>query len=575
MLDLLIQAAVIVLAGLWIYSPAYHGDWLMDDDSLLTHNQDVLSGTLRGLLTIWINPSGFDYFPVSYSAMWLQAIFFGNEPTGYHITTILLHIASGLLLWNLLATMKIPAAWTTALIFTIHPVCVESVAWISEIKNTLSLALFLASCIFWVKQDDEAAGPIRERLYLLSLAFFLLAMLAKTSVVAMPVLTLLYAWWKRGRVTMQDAVRAAPLFLISFVLGIVTIQYQWDRGIGAETVPIGGLASRIALAGMVILFYLVTIVWPVHLLPIYPQWEITPPKAWQLVPWILIGGIAWWMWKNRETTWGRNVFFALGFFLLMIAPVLGFVDFSWMRLTWVADHFLYLPMIGPLALIVATAATWLEKRGERERTVFSAMAAGVMLFLAANSFFYAINWMDEQRLYEHTLAGNDTAWLAHNRLGFFRLQSGDIDAAYHHCQRATQLRPDLGETWYHLAMVLLQKGQTADALEIFRRAVDRSADPTIQLSLANLCLVQELYAEAREHYENALPKSPGNLTYRNQYALTLFKLGEREKAIEEFRRVLEIDPSYTEAAENLRLAIAGRETDTPEGKQEKIPEATE
>ncbi|MFM7035604.1 MAG: tetratricopeptide repeat protein [Planctomycetia bacterium] len=564
-----------MLAGLWIYSPTYYGDWLWDDDSLITQNPEVLSGSLEGLLAIWSNPSGFDYFPLTYSVLWLQAFFFGTQPTGYHITTILLHITNGLLLWGLLSRMRTPGAWAAALVFTIHPVCVESVAWVAETKNTLSLALFLASCIFWVKQDEEPSGPGRERCYLLSVAFFLLAMFAKTSVVAMPVLTLLYAWWKRGSVTMQDLVRAAPLFLISLVLGIVTIQYQWGRGIGAETVPIGGIGPRIALAGMAIVFYLVTTIWPVHLLPIYPQWDVTPPKAWQFMPWIFIGGAAWWMWKNRDTAWGRHVIFGFGFFLLMISPVLGFLNFSFMRLSWVADHFLYLPMIGPIALIVATVATWLARREDRERAVFTAMAAGVMFVLAANSFFYAINWRDEEHLYKRTLEGNDGAWAAHNQMAYITLRKGDVEAAYHHSQRATQLRPDLGETWYHLAVVLLQQGKTAEAIETFRRAVATSKDPSIRLNFANLCLVHDLYSEAREQYESVLQQSPYNPAIRNQYALTLFKLGEREKAIDEFRRVLEIDPTHREAAENLKVAIASRESDTQEGKPKTIPETIE
>lgn len=550
------RAAAIVLAGLWIYSPTYHGDWLWDDDVVLTANPNVLSGSLAGLVKLWVNPDGLDYFPLSYSAFWLQAMIFGPQSTGYHVTSILLHITSGLLLWTLLGKMKIPGAWTAALAFTIHPACVESVAWVAETKNTLSMALFLASCIFWVRQDDEPQRPKRERLYLLSLAFFLLAMFAKTSVVAMPVLTLLYAWWKRGTVTMQDAVRAAPLFLISIVLGIITIQYQWGRAIGVEDMQVGGIDSRIATAGMAILFYLVTIVWPVHLLPIYPRWEVDPPKAWQFAPWLLIGGAAWWMWKNRETTWGRHSILALGFFLLMVAPVLGFVNISYMRITWVADHFLYLPMIGPLALIVATAATWLEKREERERAVFTAMAAGVMIFLAFNSFFYAINWMDEDHLWEHTLAYNHDAWQAHNRLGVKKLNRGDIEGAHYHFRNSSRLRPDFGETKNNLGVVLVKKGRLDEAIKAYEEAAKASPQILgIHFNLADTYLQAGRLAEARDYFEKLLDTQPSNAVFLHKHAIALLKLGEKEKAIEEFRRVLTIDPHFKEAEQNLKAAL--------------------
>ena len=554
--ELLIQAAVIVLAGLWIYSPAYHGDWLWDDDVLLTANPTVQSGTLSGLLKLWFNPDGLDYFPLSYSLMWLQWQLFGATPTGYHITTIVLHIASGLLLWALLEKMRIPGSWITALIFTIHPACVESVAWVAETKNTLSLALFLASCIFWVSQDDAEVGPKRERLYLASLAFFLLAMFAKTSVVAMPVLTLLYAWWKRGKVTMQDAVRAAPMFLISLVLGIVTIQYQHGRAIGLEELPVGGIASRIAIAGMAILFYLVTIVWPVNLLPIYPRWDVDPPKAWQFLPWLLIGGAAWWLWTNRRETWARHAIFALGFFLLMIAPVLGFIDISYMRITWVADHFLYLPMIGPLALIVAAVTTWLATREERERAVFTGLAGGLMAFLAFNAFFYAMAWSSEDYLWDHTLLSNHDAWQAHNRLGARKLNRGDLEGAHYHFRNSSRLRPDLGETKNNLAIVLMRKGRVDEAIQTYQEALQASPEiHKIRANLADAYLQAGRFAEARELYEQLLQLSPDNPMLLNKHGLTLFKLGDKEQAAAEFRRVLEIDPNFAEAAENLKVAL--------------------
>jgi protein O-mannosyl-transferase len=554
--NMLIRAAAIVLAGLWIYSPAYHGDWLWDDDVLLTHNQTVQTTTLGALLKLWFNPDGLDYFPLSYTLLWLQWPFFGQQSTGYHITTILLHVTSGLLLWTLLSGMRISGAWAAAFLFTIHPVGVESVAWVAETKNTLSLALFLASCIFWVSQDDAEVGPKRERLYLASLAFFLLAMFAKTSVVAMPVLTLLYAWWKRGSVTMQDAVRAAPMFLVSLVLGIVTIQYQHGRAIGLEELPVGGIASRIAIAGMAILFYLVTIVWPVNLLPIYPRWDVDPPKAWQFLPWLFIGGAAWWLWTNRRETWARHAIFALGFFLLMIAPVLGFIDISYMRITWVADHFLYLPMIGPLVLIVAAVATWLDSCQERGRTVFTALTAGIMLFLALNAFFYSMAWMDEEHLWEHTLAHNHEAWQAHNRLGARMLASGDLEAAHYHFRNSSRLRPDLGETKNNLGIVLMRKGRTDEAIRTFEEALRASPELLqIRLNLADAYGKTERYAEARDMYASLVTVDPNNILIRNNYAFALFKSGAKEKAAEEFRRMLELNPDFKAAQQGLEVVL--------------------
>ncbi|MFM8634772.1 MAG: hypothetical protein ACKOEX_08185, partial [Planctomycetia bacterium] len=407
---------MIVVLGFAVYLPSIHGGWLHDDGTFVGLNRAIRSGSWGQMFRLWLDPDGVDYFPLTYTAFWIQYSFFGLNTTGYRVTTLLLHLASGLLLWGLLSKLRIPGAWFSALAFTIHPACVESVAWISELKNTLSLAPFLASCIFWVMQDEAAEERRQKWLYAGSLVFFLLSMLAKPSAVAMPVVTLLYAWWKRGRIEGRDVVHAVPFFILSIVLGIVTIQFQHGRAIGLEKLPIGGIDSRIALGGMAIFFYLSTIIWPVNLLPIYPAWQIDPPRLWQFLPWVAIAAAAWWMWSNRQT-WGRHAIFAFGFFLLMIAPMVGFIGLAWMRLTWVADHFLYIPMIGPLTLLIAAAAAWIASGGATRRMAGMAVGAAVTLFLAGNTCSYAGKWVSEDRLWEYTAARNNDAWIAHDRLG--------------------------------------------------------------------------------------------------------------------------------------------------------------
>lgn len=165
----IVVAALIILAGLWIYSPAYHGEWLWDDDQLLLANPTVqhrvssdAKAATDGWTTlgqIWFKPDGADYFPLFTTALWAQWPFFGADSTGYHVTTILLHIAGALLLWALLAKMKIPGAWLAALVFAIHPVCVSSVAWVSETKNTLSLPLVLRPLAFLPRSGPRGARP--------------------------------------------------------------------------------------------------------------------------------------------------------------------------------------------------------------------------------------------------------------------------------------------------------------------------------------------------------------------------------------------------------------------------------
>ena len=561
--DLLLQAAIIVLAGLWIYAPTYHGDWLWDDDQLVTANRTVQSTSLEGLTKLWYNPDGADFFPLSYTALWAQWPFFGLRPTGYHVTTIVLHLIGSLLIWALLARMRIPGAWLSGLLFAIHPVAVESVAWVSETKNTLSLPLLLLSCLCWVSQDEAASGPRRTRLYALSIVFFLLSMLAKTSVVALPVVMLLYAWWKRGTVSQQDAIRTAPFFLISIVLGIITIQYQHGRAIGAETILVGGVASRIATAGMAILFYLKQIVWPVVLLPIYPRWEVDPPKIWQFLAWPVIGAALALIWANRGTVdrpqWGRHAVFGLGFFLLFVAPVLGFVTISYMRITWVADHFIYLPMIGVIALIGAAAARWYDEVEETAQPLILAGGAIILATCALLSFRYANAWASEDALWTHTLKSNHNAWQAHNRLGAKKFSRGDIEGGYYHFTQSTRLRPDLGETHNNLGSALSAKGRSDEAIKEFSEACRLTPHvPAMHVNLANALFARGRFAEAAEKFGELVDKEPQNPSLVNNYAVALFRKGDREEAVRQFRRALELNPDLKDAREGLAVATGER-----------------
>ena len=558
--DFLLHAAIIVLAGLWIYSPAYHGDWLWDDDQLLTANPVVQSGSLQGLGKLWFNPDGADFFPLSYTALWAQWPFFKNTPTGYHVTTIVLHVIGSLLLWALLHRMRVPGAWLSGLIFAIHPVAVESVAWVSETKNTLSMPLFLLSCLCWVVQDEEREGPRRTWFYVLSMAFFLLAMLAKTSMVGLPVLLLLHAWWKRGTVTLQDVIRAAPFFLISIVLGIITIQYQHGRAIGAEKILVGGVASRIATAGMAILFYLAEIVWPVNLLPIYPRWEVDPPKAWQFLAWPVIAAAAAWIWANRGTAdrpgWGRHVLFGLGFFLLMVLPVLGFVTISYMRITWVADHFNYLPMIGVIALIGAATTRWYERSTVSAQPLIIAGGTIALATCALLSFRYANAWASEDALWTHTLKTNHDAWQAHNRLGAKKFSRGDIEGGYYHFTQSTKLRPDLGETHNNLGSALSAKGRLEEAIKEFGEACRLTPHVSaMRVNLANALFQAGRFAEASDAFRSLLEKEPNNAALLNNYAVTLYRQGNKAEAILHFRKALEINPTLKDAREGLAVAL--------------------
>ena len=351
---------------------------------------------MEGALVIVVSESAkavsSDYAPLSSTTLWVEWRIWGNdriennavEPNpkvrgvgaeGYHIDNVLLHGIASLLLWYVLAQIGIPGAWVAALVWAVHPVCAESVAWISERRNTLSMGLFMLTVVFWFKFQRNR----RWGLYAAAVLLFLLTMLAKTSIVMLPFVLILAVWWLRKRVTASDLLEAVPFFLVSLILGIVTLYFQNARAIAKEQVYIGNYFDRFAGACFALGFYFYKVLLPVNLNLIYQQWHMSLPHGvsdmtteqvlaklnnHESVPYSLLGvakeliiGVNfavffYWAWLRRAT-WGRHAIFGIGFFTLMIAPVLGLTRMAYMRLTLVSDHFNYAPMVGIIALCVA------------------------------------------------------------------------------------------------------------------------------------------------------------------------------------------------------------------------------
>ena len=547
--EVFLKVAVILMVSLWIYSPVFDGDWLWDDDYLITANPVVQSPD--GLASFWVAPKTADFFPLTMSALWVMWKCFGMDSTGYHIVSVVFHALGACLIWALLRAMRLRGAWLAGLIFAVHPLAVESVAWVSELKNTFSLPFFLAAACFFVRFEDTG----RRGFYWAALVFFLAAMLAKSSAVMFPVVMLLYVWWRRDRIGWRDLWNAAPFFLISLLLGLVTLHFQHSRAIGNEPIPIGGLDSRFAVAGMAIFFYLSKILWPALLLPIYPSWDANPPEFSQFLAWPVLAGILGFFWIRRKT-WGRHALFGVGFYLITILPVLGFVAMSYMRVGFVADHFLYIPMIGIVALVVGAGTRASEWGDAKWRPYFGIVVAVVVGMLTFWSHRYAGIWENEDKLWSYTLQHNWECWQAHNRIGTREFNSGNVDVALDHFREATQLRPDLAETQNNLGSAVLAKKDTKAAIQHFQEALRLSPDiVAIQANLARALLLDNQPALAAELYADLCRRYPDNPTFLCNLGVTLYQSGKKPEAIASFRRALEIDPNLPDARENLRAAM--------------------
>jgi len=549
------QALLLVAFVLVAYTRVFQAGFIWDDESHLTHNPCVV-GPL-GLKEVWTTAQAV-YYPLVLTTFWTVHKVAGLNPLPYHALNVLLHAISALLLWRVLRLLQIRGAWLGAALWALHPVMVQSVAWITELKNTQSCAFYLLSILFFLKwEDGPAPGSRRSHPrprnhrspgFALSLIFFLLATLSKPSVVMLPVVLVLCIWWIHSEIRWRDTVALAPFALISIVASAWTIWEQrfHARAVGPEwtqTFP-----ERLIIAGKAIWFYLGKLIWPQPLIFIYPRWDI---HAWTLVAYLplvvaIAALVAMWL---IHTKWSRASFFAAAYYVVSLFPVLGFFSVYFFRYSFVSDHFQYLASMGPLALAGAGIATLLggfwEKPDQivadpdaprRSRAIiFSSrlrailiggLCGIVLLILAFLTRRQTGQYHDVFALYTKTLRENPACWMAHYNLGIALSEQGQADQAVDQYRQAVALRPDYAEAHYNLARLLVEHGQLGDAIG---------------------------------HYEKATAINPADAEAQNNLGVTLFGVGRIDDAIAHYRKALEVRPQYAEASCNLANAMVAKE----------------
>ncbi|MGO9526362.1 MAG: glycosyltransferase family 39 protein, partial [Verrucomicrobiia bacterium] len=391
-------AILLVVLTVLAYIPALRGGFVFDD--VLIIDSPLIHAT-NGLSRIWFKAEAQDYYPLTESLWWLEWRWWGDHATGYHVVNVLLHAVNAVLVWMVLRRLKIPGAWLAALVFAIHPVNVATVAWISEQKNTLSMLFYLVAILLYLRFDEER----RWGWYGLSLAAFVLALLSKTAVVMLPVVLLGCVWWLHRTVRVRDVLSSVPLFVLSLVMGLVNIWFEYYRSMGGHALRTVGFPFRLAAAGWVPWFYLYKALLPANLMVIYPQWEIDASRWVAYLPGIvLIGSLALFWWKRH--TWGRPWFFGLGYFVVTLFPVLGFFEQSFYRFSLVADHWQYYSIIGVIALAVAAGESVCRRMGEQGRYAGIVACVAVVMVLGAATWRRSGVYAGEETLWRDNVAKN-------------------------------------------------------------------------------------------------------------------------------------------------------------------------
>jgi len=541
-------ASVLVAIILAAYLPAALRDgFVLDDDRYVTANPLLLS--LGGLGRIWTQGVPQEhYWPITYTVFWLEYHAWGMAPAGYHAVNVLLHAANAVLLWRILGRIEVRGAWLAAAIFALHPVHVESVAWVIELKDVLSGLLYLLAFLAYVAFVEKG----RWRAYALSLALFAAAMLSKSAVVTLPLAIGLWLWCKRGRLGRGDI---APL---AAMLGLATAMSLVDVVLLRETYRSDfSPVERLLIAARALCFYVGKLVWPSELVPIYSRWKIDAGALWQWLPVVAVV-VALSLAALGRRRLGRGPLAAALFFVATLLPILGFIDFSFMARSLVADRFQYIASIGPIALAVVVAALASEHFSLHPWAA-RAGAAGVLLALGVLTWRQASVYTNEETYYQAILAGNPDSSLAHNNLGVDLARHGRIDEAIHHHEEALRLEPDYAQAHDNLANVLARRGRIDEAIQHYGEAL--RLEPDAAEAHYNLALVlarRGRIDEAIAHYEEALRLKPDLAEAHIGLGNVLAARGRIDDAIEHYEEALRLKPDAAEARSNLALVRAHR-----------------
>jgi len=541
-------ALVAMTAG--VYVPIFGAGFTWDDKDYVINNQTLRS--VEGLAHVWHDPGAtVQYYPLTFTTFWLEYQIWQLDPTGYHVTNVLLQGLNAVLLWFVLRRLAVPGAWLAAALFAIHPVQVESVAWITERKNVLSGAFYLAAALAYLRYADVPAAPSGAHKpagwYVLSLLLFACALLSKTAGCTLPAALLLVVWWKRDRVAWRDAVPLLPFFALSLAMGLIT---AW-----VERVHVGAVGQewsltwleRCLVAGRAVWFYLGKIFWPDPIIFIYPRWQVDAAAWWQyLYPlgvWVAVLAL----WLARRPI-GKGPLVAALYFVGTLVPALGFVNIYYMQYSFVADHFQYFASIGLIALAAAAGARAASRLGRNGRRIAPAVAACTLLALGTLTWRQQSAFTDLESLWQDTLSKNPAAWLAHNNLGHVLTNRGDLPNAMKCFDEALKYNPRYAGAYYNRANGYCKMGDVTRAIADYTRAIELQPDYSEAYNNRGTAYGRiDESAKAIEDYSQAIKLKPDNAEacYNRGYAYV--KNGDFKRAVEDFTRAIEVRPDLAQA----------------------------
>ncbi len=545
--------------------PALSAAFVMDDN-IFAKAPEVQ--TWSGIWNIWFTPSHIEgeghYWPITYTTFWLEHKFWGLSPFGTHLVNLLLYMASVLLLWRLLRHLAVPGAWAVAAVFAVHPMHVESVAWAIGRKDLLSGLFCMAAVLCWIRStgglgDTRDSGPdsdrsVRPGLYLSALGLFVAAMLSKSVAVTLPVALVILVWWKNGRVTWVDAARIAPFFLVGLcIAGADLAYYTSEREFPFDY----ALPERVLIAARALWFYVGKLVWPADLAIIYPLWDIDvgDSLAWGFLIAAIAVVVVLWFGRHRL---GRGPLAGAMLFAFMLSPVLGFVDFAYMRLSFVADRYAYLPGIGVIAVLIGIGAHGASKLSSPLRIAASGLLVAILAVLGKLTWEQSGIYRDAISFYHHILSFNPAASV-HRNLAKALIDAGRLEDVFDASRMAVEQNPGSAGAHHALGLSLMGLGRLDEAAESFRRVLELDSSHThARHNLAETLRHQGNLAESIESYREVLDIDRDFTEAYAGMGHALFHLGRYEEAAESLAKAVSLRPDVVPIKELGLLAWALR-----------------